>query len=96
MNDTTTKIFRKWRAELTAILRAQGENLLIERRRAAKDSTGIPFTITRPGGDCVWVKDFENIFTLPPAGCRISIEKLFEGGTRIEVLEDGSVKEVEL
>ncbi len=89
------KFFNKWKSELIAIFRSQGETILVEKKRAPKESGSIPFSLTRMVPEGYWLKDFEAIFGLPLPGTRLSIEKLFEGCSKFEVGANGTVRRVE-
>lgn len=90
-----TKVFNKWKSELIALFRGQGETILVEKRRAPKGSGTIPFTLTRMVPEGYWLKNFETIFSLPPPGASLSIEKLFDGCCKYETEEQGTARRVE-
>jgi len=89
------KVFNKWKSELIALFRGQGETILVEKKRAPKGSGSIPFTLTRMVSEGYWLKDFEAIFSLPLPGTSLSIEKLFDGCSKYEIEEQGTARRVE-
>ncbi len=89
------KVFSKWKSELIAIFRSQGENVLVEKKRAQKGAESIQFTLVRMLPDGYWLKHFESTFGLPLPGEKLPIEKLFEGCSKYEIEANGTARRVD-